>query len=65
MGNSESEMAPVLKKGVLLSGNREKWKKIVSQKQFGITLDLHLGNGTFRLLTTDLSENYVDFSKRD
>ena len=45
--------------------NLSKWKEIVSKKRFRITLNLNQGEGTFRLLTSDLSEAYVDFNKSE
>jgi glutamate N-acetyltransferase/amino-acid N-acetyltransferase len=45
--------------------NLSKWKEIVSKKRFRITLNLNQGDGTFRLLTSDLSEAYVDFNKSE
>ncbi len=45
--------------------NLSKWKEIVSKKRFRITLHLNQGDGTFRLLTSDLSEAYVDFNKSE
>ena len=41
------------------------WKAIVAKKRFRITLDLNQGNGNYRLLTSDLSEAYVDFNKSE
>ncbi|MGB0344384.1 MAG: bifunctional glutamate N-acetyltransferase/amino-acid acetyltransferase ArgJ [Coraliomargarita sp.] len=41
------------------------WKSIVSRKRFRITIDLNLGDTTFRLLASDLSEAYVDFNKSE
>lgn len=41
------------------------WKAIVSKKQFRITLDLNQGDGHYRMLTSDLSEAYVDFNKSE
>jgi glutamate N-acetyltransferase/amino-acid N-acetyltransferase len=45
--------------------NLSKWKEIVSKKRFRITLNLNQGNGQYRLLTSDLSEAYVDFNKSE
>jgi glutamate N-acetyltransferase/amino-acid N-acetyltransferase len=45
--------------------NISKWKAIVSKKRFRITLNLNQGEGSFRLLTSDLSEAYVDFNKSE
>jgi glutamate N-acetyltransferase/amino-acid N-acetyltransferase len=36
-----------------------KLRKIVAKKEFSITVDLHGGKGEARLLTTDLTEEYV------
>ena len=41
------------------------WKTIVARKSFRITLDLNQGDGCSRLLTSDLSEAYVDFNKSE
>ena len=34
-------------------------RKIAARKEFSVTVDLHLGKGQARLLTTDLTEDYV------
>ena len=34
-------------------------RKIAAKKEFSIVVDLHLGKGEARLLTTDLTEDYV------
>jgi len=34
-------------------------RKIAAKKEFAVTVDLHLGKGEARLLTTDLTEDYV------
>lgn len=56
---------PALIKGVPQDQKLEQWKEIVSRKRFRITLNLNQGSGTFRLLTSDLSEAYVDFNKSE
>ena len=43
----------------------EEWQAIVAKNRFRITLHLNQGDGTFRLLTSDLSEAYVDFNKSE
>ncbi len=43
----------------------QQWKDIVAKNRFRITLNLNQGEGTFRLLTSDLSEAYVDFNKSE
>lgn len=41
------------------------WKQIVAKKRFRITLNLNQGQGQYRLLTSDLSEAYVNFNKSE
>ena len=55
----------VLQEGKPLLRNKDKWKEVVSGKQFTIRLNLNLGQGSVRLLTSDLSEAYVDFNKSE
>jgi glutamate N-acetyltransferase/amino-acid N-acetyltransferase len=45
--------------------NLSKWKDIVSKQRFRITLNLNQGDGQYRLLTSDLSEAYVNFNKSE
>ena len=45
--------------------NLPQWKAIVAKKRFRITLNLNQGGGHYRLLTSDLSEAYVDFNKSE
>ncbi|MFT5836992.1 MAG: glutamate N-acetyltransferase/amino-acid N-acetyltransferase [Candidatus Azotimanducaceae bacterium] len=56
---------PALIGGLPQDSNLAQWKAVVSKKRFRITLNLNQGNGTFRLLTSDLSEAYVDFNKSE
>jgi glutamate N-acetyltransferase/amino-acid N-acetyltransferase len=56
---------PALIGGLPQDSNLAQWKAIVSKKRFRITLNLNQGNGTFRLLSSDLSEAYVDFNKSE
>lgn len=56
---------PALIGGQPQDANYHDWKGIVSKKRFRITLNLNQGSGTFRLLTSDLSEAYVDFNKSE
>ncbi len=56
---------PALIGGLPQDNNLSQWKAIVSKKRFRITLNLNQGNGSFRLLTSDLSEAYVDFNKSE
>jgi len=56
---------PALIKGKPQDSKLSEWKTIVSKKRFRITLNLNQGDGNFRLLTSDLSEAYVDFNKSE
>lgn len=56
---------PALIGGIPQDKNLAQWKSIVSKKRFRITLNLNQGSGQFRLLTSDLSEAYVDFNKSE
>lgn len=53
----------VIQAGQPILENAPYWEKIVSRPRFTITLNLHLGNSTYQLLTTDLSEGYINFNK--
>lgn len=44
---------------------KPKWKEIVKARRFTITLNLHLGKASFRLLATDLTEGYVNYNKSE
>lgn len=54
---------PVFLKGELQAQNEAAWRKIVHEKEFAIHLHLHLGVNDYRLISTDLTEAYVDFNK--
>jgi glutamate N-acetyltransferase/amino-acid N-acetyltransferase len=56
---------PALIGGLPQDENLPQWKAIVAKKRFRITLNLNQGSGTFRLLTTDLSEAYVKFNSSE
>ena len=55
----------IFKKGVPSLRNKAKWKQIVGERQFSILLDLNLGKGSYRLLSTDLTDKYVNFNKSE
>jgi glutamate N-acetyltransferase/amino-acid N-acetyltransferase len=57
--------APALLGGVPQDVNTNLWKEIVAKKRFRITLNFNQGNSRFRLLTSDLSEAYVNFNKSE
>jgi glutamate N-acetyltransferase/amino-acid N-acetyltransferase len=56
---------PALIGGIPQDNKLSEWKAIVAKKRFRITLNLNQGSGTFRLLTSDLSEAYVNFNKSE
>ena len=56
---------PVLQKGIPLQEKLEDWKAIVKQSEFRITLSLNQGDEHYRLLTTDLTQGYVEFNKSE
>lgn len=56
---------PVIRKGEPQDENLPKWKAAVAKKHFSITLNLNLGEGSFTLISADLSEGYVDFNKSE
>lgn len=59
------EDAPAVLHGRPLHENKSRWKQIVRASRFCININLNLGEGAFRLLTTDLTENYVRFNKSE
>ncbi len=56
---------PVLQGGQPIGENESQWRRIVNRPRFTVTLDLNLGDSAYRLLTTDLSEGYVNFNKSE
>ncbi len=56
---------PVIISGLPLHENLSQWKQAVAKKAFAITLNLNLGTGAYSLLSTDLSEGYVNFNKSE
>ena len=56
---------PALISGIPQDNKLSEWKAIVAKKRFRITLNLNQGSGSFRLLTSDLSEAYVNFNKSE
>ena len=56
---------PALAKGVPQEHNQPQWKEVVSGNRFRITINLNQGERSFRLLTSDLSEAYVNFNKSE
>ena len=62
LDRAEPVSIAVLKKGQAQWQHKVLWKSVVSRKHFGVTLDLHLGSGTFSMLSNDLSPNYLHTS---
>lgn len=56
---------PALLSGIPQEQHTDDWKTIVQKKSFAIRLDLNQGDQSFKLITTDLSEAYVDFNKSE
>ncbi len=50
--------------GKKVSWSREKLKKILSQKDVDITVDLRLGKGKTTVYTCDLTDGYIDINGR-
>ena len=44
---------------------KPKWKEIVKARRFTVTLNLHLGKASFRLLASDLTDGYVNYNKSE
>ncbi|MEM9158532.1 MAG: bifunctional glutamate N-acetyltransferase/amino-acid acetyltransferase ArgJ [Verrucomicrobiota bacterium] len=59
------EDVPALVSGAPIPGNKPRWKEVVSKQRFTIKIDLHQGEGKFRLRASDLTEGYVDFNKSE
>ncbi len=64
-GMIKQRSAPVITKGRYLLKNKKRWKDIVSKKRFSIIIKINLGKASYRLLSTDLSEAYVNFNKSE
>ncbi len=56
---------PAVERGKPLPMNKAKWKEIVSQKAFVISINLNQGNGSAILWSNDLSEEYVNYNKSE
>jgi glutamate N-acetyltransferase/amino-acid N-acetyltransferase len=56
---------PAVVQGRPLPENKPRWKEVVTRRRFAVRINLNLGPDSFRLLTTDLSEAYVNFNKSE
>lgn len=56
---------PALISGNALEQNCADWKTVVEKDNYTITLNLNQGTAAFQLITTDLSEAYVNFNKSE
>ena len=54
---------PVFLKGELQAQNEAAWRRVVREKEFEIRMHLNLGLYDHRIISTDLTEAYVDFNK--
>lgn len=59
------DKTPVLRRGKAQDKYLPRWKAIVSQDEFSITLNLNLGKASFSMLAADLTEGYVDYNKSE
>ncbi len=55
----------VLRQGEPRIRNSEKWRKIVGRDRFSIHMNLNQGDGSCQVLSSDLTEGYVDFNKSE
>ncbi len=53
---------PVLVKGAPIPTNKAQWRKCVSEPRFSININMNVGQGSYRLRATDLTEGYVNFN---
>ncbi|HEY4302181.1 MAG TPA: bifunctional glutamate N-acetyltransferase/amino-acid acetyltransferase ArgJ [Candidatus Didemnitutus sp.] len=56
---------PAMTAGLPHPDLKPKWKEIVKARRFTVTLNLHLGKASFRLLASDLTEGYVNYNKSE
>lgn len=63
--NRRTPPVPAFRKGRPIPANKPKWKTIVSASRFAVILDLHSGQASYRLLSTDLTEGYVNYNKSE
>ena len=56
---------PALVSGDPIPENKPQWKEVVSKPRFSIKIDMHQGEGKYRLRASDLTEGYVDFNKSE
>ncbi|HVU36792.1 MAG TPA: bifunctional glutamate N-acetyltransferase/amino-acid acetyltransferase ArgJ [Opitutales bacterium] len=56
---------PVLLLGAAQNQHLARWKEIVRQPRFRVTLDLRLGAAAYRLLASDVTEGYVNYNKSE
>ncbi len=54
---------PVFLKGELQAQNEAEWHRVVYAREFSIHMHLNIGICDYRLISTDLTEAYVDFNK--
>lgn len=63
--NSGNKPIPVFSNGRVYDKNKPRWRAVVKNRRFSILFNLNEGDDSFRLLATDLSEDYVNFNKSE
>ena len=58
-------LVPTVLKGVPQFDCENEWRKIVEKRNFTIVINLGMGSAKYILMSTDLSEAYVDFNKSE
>jgi glutamate N-acetyltransferase/amino-acid N-acetyltransferase len=56
---------PAVLAGRPLPENKPQWKQVVKAARFAVRLNLHQGEGKFRLLAADLTDGYVNYNKSE
>ena len=56
---------PAARRGISAGTPVATLREVTEQKEFGITIDLHLGDAESTVYTSDISEQFVDFNLLD
>ncbi|MFM9167174.1 MAG: bifunctional ornithine acetyltransferase/N-acetylglutamate synthase, partial [Verrucomicrobiota bacterium] len=56
---------PAVLAGRPLPENKPRWKEVVKAARFTVRIGLGLGDGRFRLLASDLTDGYVNYTKSE
>ncbi len=63
--NSGNKPIPVITKGRKFDKYKPRWRAIVKNRRFSVLFNLNEGKASFRLLSTDLTEGYVNYNKSE